>query len=241
MCGVFGQTRLDFSATDYVHHLPILLDSPIIAGKVPPAHNIWTGMYALVITADTPTQYEAQLFGLTPSWAKKKMYLFNARSEGKLNETNDTHYRHAAKAGIYEMPSFRGAVQYRRAVLPVDYFVEGTVKERLNEPFVVRRQDKNPLLLGIIWEEWADATTGELLRAFSIITTPATALLQSLPHHRSPLVIEPKMLPLWLDKKASPAQITALLYAADSNEWEAKRVASTLKDRSNRPLIEMLH
>ena len=46
-----------------------------------PMSNISIGDKALVITNEQPEQLQLFQFGMTPSWAKKKMYLFNARSE----------------------------------------------------------------------------------------------------------------------------------------------------------------
>jgi putative SOS response-associated peptidase YedK len=48
--------------------------------------NVAPGDLAYVITNDKPDELQAFQFGLTPHWAKKPMYLINARSEGDFNK-----------------------------------------------------------------------------------------------------------------------------------------------------------
>ena len=48
-----------------------------------PAYNISPGQVALVITSDNPKELQLFHFGMTPFWAKKPMYMINARAEGK--------------------------------------------------------------------------------------------------------------------------------------------------------------
>lgn len=55
-------------------------------------YNVAPGDLAYVITNDKPNEFQAFQFGLTPSWAKKPMYLINARAEGDLNPQNEIDY-----------------------------------------------------------------------------------------------------------------------------------------------------
>lgn len=105
--------------------------------------------------------FSAYDFRANPFLSQKKMYLFNARTEGKLNEENDPCYK--GEYGIFKMPSFREPVKNKRCVIPVDFFVEGTTKNKLNEPYLVRRKDQSPFFLGGIWDQWVDKSTGVLL------------------------------------------------------------------------------
>jgi len=44
-------------------------------------YNVAPGDLAYVITNDKPNELQTFQFGLTPSWAKKPMYLINARAK----------------------------------------------------------------------------------------------------------------------------------------------------------------
>ena len=54
-----------------------------------PNYNLGPGGIGPVITNSEPSKLQFFRFGMTPSWAKKRMYIFNARSEGDGNKEND--------------------------------------------------------------------------------------------------------------------------------------------------------
>ena len=240
MCGVFGQTELNFRKSLTKMYLAEgLQESPIKTGLVEANYNIWTGMNAAVIASDNPSAFQRFMFGLTPFWAKKKMYFFNARSEGKLNKENDVNYQ--GEKGIFSMPSFRHCIKRKRCLIPVDHFVEGTVKNKLSEPYIIKHQENEPFFLAGIWDEWIDKTTGEILRSFSIITTPAAKLLQKIPHHRSPLILNIEYIPDWLNPNTDLKVIASFLKAGSTKDLIAYPISSEIKKRGNRPeLFEYL-
>ncbi|MCB0515906.1 MAG: SOS response-associated peptidase family protein [Chitinophagales bacterium] len=232
MCGVFGQ--IDFSRksniADIDKILPALKNSP--TGFFP-NYNIWTGMSAWVITQDNINEMQLQSFGLSPFWAKKRMYLFNARAEGKLNAENSPTYQQ--QYGIWEMPSFRTAIRSRRCIIPVNYFIEGTVKEKLAKPFVIRLENREIFFLGAIYDTWINETTGEMMDTFAIITTPAGGILQTLPHHRSPVVLpDIAAIETWLSPKAERQTIEKYFQPYHFPHFEAVATeASLVKSKAN--------
>ena len=154
------------------------------AGSVwKPSYNISPGQLAPVITSENPGELQLYRFGMTPFWAKKAMYLINARAEGDHNKEDDPGYKGAK--GIITKPAFRKPIRSQRCLIIADAFIEGTVKEKLSKPFVVYLKiNVRPFAFAGIWDEWTDRETGEISRGFSIITTTANELLQKLPHHR---------------------------------------------------------
>jgi putative SOS response-associated peptidase YedK len=161
-----------------------------------PSYNIAPGSQALVITSQEPGKAQLFRFGLTPSWAKKPMYLFNARAEGDQNKENDPNYSGAT--GIITKPSFRKPIRSQRCLVPADAFIEGTTAEKLDKPYLIYLRERKPFAFAGIWDTWSDPSTGEIMQSFAIITTVANALLQKLPHHRSPVILEKSMEQKWL-------------------------------------------
>jgi putative SOS response-associated peptidase YedK len=161
-----------------------------------PSFNIAPGSEALVITADNARKAQLFRFGMTPSWAKKPMYLFNARAEGDYNMENDPNYNGAV--GIINKPSFRKPVRSQRCLVPADAFIEGTTSEKLDKPYLIYLRERKPFALAGIWDTWGDPATGEIIHSFAIITTVANELLQKVPHHRSPVILEKSMEQKWL-------------------------------------------
>lgn len=237
MCSVKAQTELKYKNRRTSKIASKALEQRIIKGDQAfiPNFNIWIGMQAYVITDKEPQHYQQMVFGLTPNWADKKMYLFNARVEGKNNSENDPCY--TSEMGIFSMPSFRNAVQKRRCIIPVDYFIEGPEKEKLSKPFLIRRKDHEALILAGIWEEWIDKKTGEILKTYAILTTAASNLLQSIQHHRSPLILNDEEIDVWLNPTSSVEQLKSIMFPHDFSNAEALAIDPIIKTKVNDPEI----
>lgn len=237
MCSVKAQTELKFKNRKKIKIASKTLEQRIIKESInfKPNFNIWIGMKALVITANEPDFYQEMTFGLTPSWADKKLFLFNARSEGKLNPENDSNY--TGDKGIFQMPSFRESIKNRRCIIPVDYFIEGPEKEKLNEPYLIRRNDREALILAGIWDEWVDKNTGEIFKSYAIITAAASNLLKQIKHHRSPLKLEDEEIDVWLNESSSQEDISRLLYPHQFDECTAVPIEPIIKSKINDPNV----
>ncbi len=205
--------------------------------ELPPNYNLGPGSVAPVITSDKP--YEVQLFkfGLTPFWAKKRMYLFNARAEGDHNSENDPLYKGAL--GIISKPAFRKAIRSNRCLIIADAFIEGTIVDKLDSPFLVHLgAAERPFAFAGIWDEWVDKNTGEMIRSFAIITTTPNDLLMRLPHHRSPIILSRADETKWLDSDLPLAEVTALLHPYTGNYMNAYPIARDIKNpRANAPAL----
>jgi len=190
--------------------------------------NVSVGQYAPVITNKEPKQLQLFQFGMTPHWAKKKMYLFNARSEGNFNKENNPDYTGAK--GILQKPSFRRPIRSQRCLVIADAFIEGSKEKRLNEPFLIYPNDrKGRFSLAGIWDEWTNKETGEVCRSFSIITTTANDLLQRVGHHRSPVVLKGEEESIWIDSNADVSDITSLLKPFNAKNFNAYPISSGIR------------
>ena len=197
-----------------------------------PNYNIGPGSMAPVIASDDPKNVQLMQFGLTPFWAKKKMYMFNARAEGDHNRENDPEYTGAR--GIISKPAFRKPIRSKRCLVIADCFIEGTTKEKLDKPYVVYlRKNQRPFAMAGIWDEWTDKETGEILRSFSIVTTVPNKLLQKLPHHRSPVILPREKESQWLDLESPLSDITAMLNPYPSKEMNAYPIDKQIKNPRN--------
>ena len=197
-----------------------------------PSYNIAPGQFAPVITMENPRELQLFQFGLTPFWAKKKMYLFNARAEGSRNKENNPDYNGAKD--IILKPSFRKPIRSQRCLIPADAFIEGTIQEGLSKPFLVFLKNKErPFSFAGIYDQWIDKTTGEELFSYSIITTAANSLLQKLPHHRCPLILRKEQESKWLSSKTPLTDITAMLHPYPGEKMNAYPISSEIKSVKN--------
>lgn len=202
-----------------------------------PNYNISPGSYAPVITDDNPKTLSLLQFGLTPFWAKKPMYLFNARTEGDSNPENSPEY-HGAK-GIITKPAFRKPIRSQRCLVIADAFIEGTFQEKLSKPYVVYLRDRErPFSFAGIWDSWVNRETGEVIRSFAIITTVANELLQRLPHHRSPVILPRKYEQDWLNNDLPLADVTRVLEPFPADRMNAYPIDPAVKNpRKNGPEV----
>ncbi len=192
-----------------------------------PCTNISPGKEGIVITNEAPNQLQLFMFGLTPFWAKKPMYLFNARAEGDYNKDNNPAF--TGKKGIISKPAFRKPIRSNRCLVVADAFIEGTTAEGLSKPYLVYLRNRKPFAFAGIWDRWENPMDGNIIHSFSIITTVANSLIQQLPHHRSPVILEKEMEQQWLNGKHLN-DITWMLKPYPAEKMNAYPVSGGIKN-----------
>lgn len=80
------------------------------------------GDESLIITQDNPSQLTVSKFGMTPSWAKNRMQIFNARAEGDKNQENYPAFK--GSKTIFLKPAIQKPLFSKRCIVIADAFVE---------------------------------------------------------------------------------------------------------------------
>lgn len=191
-----------------------------------PNFNVAPGALAPVITNDKPGEIRFFRFGLTPFWAKKPMYLINARAEGDHNPDDDPLYKGAK--GIISKPSFRKPIRSQRCLVIADYFIEGPKLEKLDKPYLVYLK-RRPFAMAGIWDQWANPDTGAIFYSFSIITTTPNRLLRQIHHHRAPVILHENEERRWLGSD-NLAEITSMLQPYDGEDMNAYPISPRIKN-----------
>lgn len=143
-----------------------------------------------LVTNVAPDRIQMCEWGLIPRWTKAAQAANDIRKM-TLNARRET---------IFEKPSFRDAIRKRRALLPVNGFVEWRHEGTVKQPHLVQAADHSLLTLGCIWEDWTDPESGELHTTFSIVTTDANELMSYVHNvkQRMPVVIPRDVRSTWL-------------------------------------------
>lgn len=197
-----------------------------------PSYNISPGKTSLIITQDAPDKIMPAVFGLTPFWSDKAMYLFNARAEGDRNKENNSDFR--GSKDIINKPAFRKPIRSQRCLIPADAFIEGTTDEGLSKPYLVYLKNKvRPFAFAGIYDDWKNPQTNEVVRSFSIITTTANSLMQKIPHHRSPIILPAYLEKRWISEKTALTDITDMLKPYDAELMNAYPIAESIKNPKN--------
>lgn len=200
-----------------------------------PSANVSIGEFAPVITSTHPHEISFFKFGFTPTWAKKQMYLINARAEGDHNKSNDPRYTGAK--GIINKPVFRKAIRSQRCLVPADAFLEGPEKEKLSKPHLVyMRNGERPFAFAGIWDTWQNAENGEEVNSFAIVTTVSNSVTQRIGHHRSPVILPADAEQAWLSNDLPLADVTSVLKPFPGELMNAYPISPSIKSPKNKSL-----
>lgn len=194
--------------------------------------NIAPGDYAYVITQRGTAEIRKFRFGMMPSWANKPMYLFNARSEGDENKENKPDYE--GIKGIFKKPAFKKPIRSQRCLVLANAFIEGSESKGLNDPYAIYLNNKEPFSMAGIWDVWEDKETGEEVNSFAIITTVANELLEKLPHHRCPVILDKNDEQKWLNTQLPLKEVLALLKPYPGKEMIAEPISVQIKNPKNK-------
>ena len=149
----------------------------------PARYNIApTQPVAVICDGQGKVDFQLMRWGFLPSWVKDPSdfpLLINARSET-----------------ILEKPSFKGAIKYRRCLVPANGFYEWLRDDKHKYPYYAQ-STSGILSFAAIWEHWMDSEGSEI-DSLALITTDANATLSAI-HHRMPVVIQPQDYATWLN------------------------------------------
>ncbi len=226
MCGRYNITK-HLEEIEHDLDMDLVIDG-VFGGLV----NVAPGDKGIALRQTSEGQVDWLQFGLTPSWAKKRMYVFNARSEGDNNPDNSMDYHGAM--GIIKKPMFRVPIRRQRCLVVANSFLEGPQKEKLSKPYVIFRNDFKCFTFGAIWDSWVDTATGEVLESMAIITTPATSITHAVGHHRAPLIIHPEARATWLDKETDLDLVLQCMKPFDGAEYNACPISTDVKNPRNK-------
>lgn len=191
-------------------------------------YNLSVGQYAPVIANTDKSVIQFFQFGLTPFWANKPMYLFNARAEGDLNKDDDPNFSGAKQ--ITEKASFRKPISTQRCLVLASGFIDGPDRQGLNKPYLIYLKDASLFAMAGIYDIWKDPVKGELLKSFSIITTTANDLLRKIKQHRMPVILNPDEEQKWLSNEISLREITGLLKSYPPELMDAYPISPEIKN-----------
>jgi putative SOS response-associated peptidase YedK len=119
---------------------------------------------------------------------------------------------------VARLPTFRDAYARRRCIVPVDGFFEWQSTGGSRRPHAVAMRDGSPFAIGGIWENWKSPVSGQWVRTFCIITTPANVMVSRI-HDRMPLILASADLERWLGPDTNPADLLRSYPSADMTMW----------------------
>jgi putative SOS response-associated peptidase YedK len=139
--------------------------------------------------AEPVRRMEAAKWGLVPAWSKDPKSgpsAINARIES-----------------VVEKPTFKTAVQKRRALVPASGYYEWRTADGVKTPYFISFGEGQVMAFAGLYEWWrnpaaADDAPDKWLLTTSILTQAATGELASI-HDRMPVFLSPDVADDWLD------------------------------------------
>jgi putative SOS response-associated peptidase YedK len=180
------------------------LVAPILEEYQPRYNVAPTDEMPLVWESGGEWRVEPMRWGLVPFWAKDLKIgssLINARAET-----------------VREKPAFRDALVKRRCLVPASGFYEWIRLADGKQPLHIRRRDGEPFAFAGLWEEWRGPEGP--VRSYTIITTAANQLMEPI-HNRMPVILHEADERRWLDPRADPDALCALLRPCPDGDLEA--------------------
>ena len=213
MCGRFALSTPPQALRDLVDFSNLL--------NFPPRYNIAPSQPVHILRATPQTEMAMVQWGLVAPWLKPAQ-LQDKANRPQINARAET---------VMEKPSFKNAFKRRRCLIPADVFYEWDRKT--GQPYLIRRRDGQPFLMGGLWEIWNGADGSEI-ESCAIITVVANDTLAHF-HHRMPSMIAPAAAEEWLRcEETRAATLRPMLDPAPSTDFEAlpisKRVNKVAED-----------
>jgi len=148
------------------------------AANLEPRYNIAPTQTTAVLTLHADgMQLAAMRWGLIPSWVRdrdKLPVLINARAETAA-----------------EKPSFRGALQTRRCLVPASGYYEWKKSGAGSIPYYISLKDGGPMMFAGLWETWQPPGENQnpAIFSFAVLTTAASEAVANI-HHRMPVIVD---------------------------------------------------
>lgn len=141
-----------------------------------------------VITNIHPHTIQLFNWGLIPTWAKDRSI-----QKSTLNARIET---------LTEKPAFRQSA-LKRCLVPADGFYEWQWLDpsgKHKQKYLLHKDGDNLFAFGGIYAEWTDPNTGEVLHTYSLVTTEALGIMETVHNskHRMPVILTPGEEQDWL-------------------------------------------
>jgi putative SOS response-associated peptidase YedK len=172
-------------------------------------------------------------WGIIPSWTKDP----DAASEIRKLTHN------AVGETVFEKPSFRKSMVSQRCLLGINGFYEWRQFNKTKYPYFVTVKSSGVFSLGCIYDVWNNPVTGKPEHTFSILTTPANPLMETIHNtkKRMPLIIPRELEQNWVSPDVSPQSVKTLIRPYDQADMEAVTISTTANNvRNNRNIPEIM-
>lgn len=171
-------------------------------------------------------------WGLIPFWVRDAK-AGRELSNKTLNAVGET---------AFDKPSFRKSIASKRGLLGLTGFYEWRDVNGVKYPYHISVKSETIFSVGVIYDQWVDKSTGEVVNSFSIVTTAANPLMEKIHNlkKRMPLILKKEDEAGWVDPGLSKEAIMKLIKPYDESDMKAYTVSKRVNSaRTNRNVPEI--
>jgi putative SOS response-associated peptidase YedK len=196
-----------------------------------------------VISGDLVGNIQMFHWGLVPSATRTK--------ENAVEFLKKYNTLNAKAETIFESKMFGQLVREKRCLVLCSGFFEWRHKEPGQKnspkyPFYVTLKDEGMFVFAGVWNSFTDRDTGEIVKTYSIITTPANEMMEIVHNtkKRMPLILDPEKALDWLSPDLNETQIKAFFKPFDPGKMKARPISKInpfLSAANNNPDINVYY
>lgn len=187
-----------------------------------------------IITAGAPNEFKLFRWGLIPFYMSDKQKAFALRPS-TLNCISEE---------MYEKPSFRDAAKNsQRCLIPTTGFYEWQwldEKGKSKIPYYISIKDQPVVSIAGIYSRWKDKTTNEYYYTYSVLTTRANPLMETIHNSkkRMPVIIPKEYERDWLNRDLKQEDVLALCQPFDTTSMKAHTVSKLITTKDAETNVE---
>lgn len=173
-----------------------------------------------VIKQENPHLLSSAHWGLIPSFIKDWQ---------KANEIK-TQTINAKAETVFEKVSFKNSILDKRCLIILDGFFEYQHQGKEKIPYYIFPKNNEPFLMGGIYNNWVNTTTGEVFSTMSMLTTEANELMSEIHNvkKRMPLIFAKDQAKSWLNNSLNKNDIHDFFQQFPSEKMQAHTINKSL-------------
>jgi putative SOS response-associated peptidase YedK len=166
-------------------------------------------------------------WGLIPDFCKTEIDAKDMQLK-TLNAKSET---------VFTLPSFKNLIREKRCLIIADGFYEWRTIGKQKYPYFIQYKDHEVFAMGGIFNDWVNRQTGKQTQTFSIITTPANALMSKINNdkQRMPFILPKGTEHNWLNINLNEHEIADLMKPLSEGELKAHTISKLITNKNKNP------
>lgn len=183
-----------------------------------------------VITSENPDKIRFFNWGLIPAWIRDT----DSALKFRINTIN------ARSETIYEKPAFRQAAANRHCLVLADGFFEFREIDGKKYPYFIRLVAGRLFAIAGLYEYWINQETGERIPTFTLITTEANKLMETIHNRkkRMPVILTEEFEREWLKPGRAGEGLLTPFKDSLMEAWPVSRLITSRETDRNVPQVQ---